>query len=207
MRGYINEPEETAAAIDADGWFHTGDIGELDEIGRIKITDRLKNIIVLANGKNVSPAPMEASLGTSKYIAQAIILGDRQPYTGALVAPDFEELERWAAANGIAEMPPEQLIEERSVQKLIDGEVKAKLEGFAIFERPRRVVLLPACSPRRRASSPRRSRSSSASSRTDGPTRSPASSTRTSPSRSGPVPGGSPEPNGTWRVARSTIGP
>ena len=143
MRGYINEPDATAAAIDPDGWFHTGDIGELDAIGRITITDRLKNIIVLANGKNVSPAPMEAALGTSKYIAQAIILGDRQPYTGALVAPDFDELEKWAAANGLAEMPPEQLIGERAVERLIAGEVRDRLEGFAIFERPRRVALLP----------------------------------------------------------------
>jgi long-chain acyl-CoA synthetase len=92
MQGYLNQPEETAKAIDADGWFHTGDIGELDEIGRIRITDRLKNIIVLANGKNVSPAPMEAALSTSRYVAQAVILGDRQPYTGALIAPDFDEL-------------------------------------------------------------------------------------------------------------------
>jgi long-chain acyl-CoA synthetase len=143
MRGYLNDPAETARAIDPDGWFHTGDIGELDEIGRIRITDRLKNIIVLANGKNVSPAPMEAALSSSKFIGQAVILGDRQPYTGALIAPDFEELSAWAAANGIAEMPPEQLILERSVEKLIDGEVKAKLDGFAIFERPRRVALLP----------------------------------------------------------------
>jgi long-chain acyl-CoA synthetase len=143
MRGYLNDPAETAQAIDPDGWFHTGDIGELDEIGRIRITDRLKNIIVLANGKNVSPAPMEAALSSSKFIGQAIILGDRQPYTGALIAPDFDELSAWAAANGIAEMPPEQLVDERSVQKLIDGEVKTKLEGFAIFERPRRVALLP----------------------------------------------------------------
>ena len=143
MAGYINEPQDTAAAIDPEGWFHTGDIGELDEIGRIRITDRLKNIIVLANGKNVSPGPMEAALATSKYIAQAIILGDRQPYTGALIAPDFEEVSRWAASNGITEMPPEQLIEERSVHKLIDTEVKSRLDGFAIFERPRRVALLP----------------------------------------------------------------
>lgn len=143
MRGYLNDPAETARAIDPDGWFHTGDIGELDEIGRIRITDRLKNIIVLANGKNVSPAPMEAALSSSNYIAQAVILGDRQPYTGALIAPDFEELGTWAAANGLAEMPPEQLVEERAVQKLIDGEVKTKLDGFAIFERPRRVALLP----------------------------------------------------------------
>ncbi|HSJ00066.1 MAG TPA: long-chain fatty acid--CoA ligase [Patescibacteria group bacterium] len=143
MLGYLNNDEETAKAIDADGWFHTGDIGELDDIGRIRITDRLKNIIVLGNGKNVSPGPMEAALSASKYIAQAVILGDNQPYTGALIAPDFEELEKWAAANGIAEAPPEQLIETKEVQKLFDGEVKRALESFAIYERPRRTTLLP----------------------------------------------------------------
>jgi long-chain acyl-CoA synthetase len=143
MLGYLNDPAETARTIGSDGWLHTGDIGELDEIGRIKITDRLKNIIVLANGKNVSPGPMEAALSSSKYIAQAVILGDRQPYTGALIAPDFEELASWAAANGIAEMPPEQLVGERSVQRLIEGEAKRLLQSFAIYERPRRIAVLP----------------------------------------------------------------
>jgi long-chain acyl-CoA synthetase len=143
MEGYLNNPEETAKAVDREGWFHTGDIGELDAIGRIKITDRLKNIIVLGNGKNVSPGPMEAALSTSKYIAQAVILGDNQPYTGALIAPDLEELEKWAAANGLAEVPPADLIERREVQKLMDGEVKRALEPFAVFERPRRTALLP----------------------------------------------------------------
>ena len=143
MRGYLNDPEGTARAIEPDGWFHTGDIGELDEIGRIRITDRLKNLIVLANGKNVAPAPLEIALLTSRYIAQAVILGDRQPYTGALLAPDFEELGTWAAANGMAEMPPEQLVEQREVRRLMEAEVKAKLAGFSAFERPRRVALLP----------------------------------------------------------------
>ncbi len=143
MQGYLNQPEETAKVIDPDGWFHTGDIGEIDEAGRVIITDRLKNIIVLANGKNVAPAPMEIALLTSRYIAQAVILGDEQPYTGALIAPDFEELGRWGAANGLAEMPPEQLVEEASVQKLIQAEVRSKLDGFAVFERPRRIALLP----------------------------------------------------------------
>jgi long-chain acyl-CoA synthetase len=143
MQGYLNNPEETAKAIDRDGWFHTGDVGELDEIGRIKITDRLKNIIVLGNGKNVSPGPMEAALSTSKYIAQAVILGDNQPYTGALIAPDIEALEAWAAGQGLTEMPPEQLIETKEVQKLFDGEVKRALDGFAVYERPRRTALLP----------------------------------------------------------------
>jgi long-chain acyl-CoA synthetase len=143
MKGYINEPEETARTVDAEGWLHTGDVGELDDAGRLRITDRLKNIIVLANGKNVSPGPMEAALSTSKLIAQAVILGDNQPYTGAMVAPDFEELGKWAAANGLAEMPPEQLVEQKAVQKLYEAEVKRLLDGFAIFERPRRVALLP----------------------------------------------------------------
>ena len=143
MQGYLNQPDETAKAIDPDGWFHTGDIGELDEIGRIRITDRLKNLIILGNGKNVSPAPMEAALSTSRYVAQAVILGDRQAYTGALIAPDFDELGVWAAANGLAEMPPEQLIREKAVDKLFDAEVKRTLEPFAVYERPRRVALLP----------------------------------------------------------------
>ena len=143
MQGYLNNPEETAKAVDPEGWFHTGDVGELDEIGRIKITDRLKNIIVLGNGKNVSPGPMEAALSTSKFIAQAVILGDNQAYTGALIAPDFEALEAWAAQNGIAEMPPAQLIETKEVEKLFDAEIKRALEGFAIYERPRRTALLP----------------------------------------------------------------
>jgi long-chain acyl-CoA synthetase len=143
MQGYLNQPSETARAIDPDGWFHTGDIGELDEIGRIRITDRLKNIIVLGNGKNVSPAPMEAALSTSRYVAQAVILGDRQAYTGVLIAPDFDELGAWAAQNGLAEMPPEQLVKEKAVDNLFDAEVKRTLEDFAIYERPRRIALLP----------------------------------------------------------------
>jgi long-chain acyl-CoA synthetase len=143
MQGYHNQPEETAKVIDADGWFHTGDIGELDDIGRVIITDRLKNIIVLANGKNVAPAPMEIALLTSRYVAQAVILGDEQPYTGVLIAPDFEEVGKWAAAHGLAEAPPDQLVEDPGVVKLIQGEVRSKLDGFAVYERPRRVALLP----------------------------------------------------------------
>jgi long-chain acyl-CoA synthetase len=143
MQGYLNDPAETARAIDPEGWFHTGDIGELDEIGRIRITDRLKNIIVLANGKNVSPGPMKAALSMSKFIAQAVILGDRHPYTGALIAPDFDELGAWAAAQGVAEMPPEQLVGQPAVENLFDAEVRRSLDGFAVYERPRRIALLP----------------------------------------------------------------
>ncbi len=143
MRGYLNQPEETAKVIDADGWFHTGDIGELDEIGRIKITDRIKNILVLANGKNIAPAPLEIAMLASRYITQVVVLGDGEPYTGALIVPDFDEVGPWAAQNGLAEMPPAQLVEQRPVVKLIEGEVRRLLDDFANYERPRRIALLP----------------------------------------------------------------
>ena len=100
MQGYLNDPAETARAIDPEGWFHTGDIGELDEIGRIRITDRLKNIIVLANGKNVSPGPMEAALAMSKFIAQAVILGDRHPYTRRADRPGLRRARRVGCGPG-----------------------------------------------------------------------------------------------------------
>jgi long-chain acyl-CoA synthetase len=86
---------------------------------------------------------MEIALLTSRYIAQAVILGDEQPYTGVLIAPDFEEVGVWAASNGLAEAPPEQLIDDAGVVKLMQAEVRSKLDGFAVYERPRRVALLP----------------------------------------------------------------
>ena len=145
MVGYHNQPEETAQVIDADGWFHTGDIGELDAIGRVIITDRLKNIIVLANGKNVAPAPMEIALAHQPYIAQAVIIGDRQPYTGVLIAPDFDELGSWAAANGLAEVPPEQLVDAMTaVEKLFhDGDASNAGRASRSTSGPRRIALLP----------------------------------------------------------------
>ena len=86
---------------------------------------------------------MEIAILTSRYIAQAVVMGDQQPYTGALIAPDFEELGTWAAANGLAEVPPEQLVEQRPVQKMLEKEVRGKLADFANYERPRRVAVLP----------------------------------------------------------------
>jgi long-chain acyl-CoA synthetase len=86
---------------------------------------------------------MEAALSMSRFIGQAVILGDRHPYTGALIAPDFDELGVWAAAQGVGEMPPEQLVEQPAVEKLFDAEVRRSLDGFAVYERPRRIALLP----------------------------------------------------------------
>jgi long-chain acyl-CoA synthetase len=100
MKGYHNMPEATAEAIDQEGWFHTGDIGEIDEGGFLKITDRKKEIIVNAYGKNVAPAPIENALKSSQFIGQAVVIGDRRKILAALVVPDFEALDSWAEREG-----------------------------------------------------------------------------------------------------------
>jgi long-chain acyl-CoA synthetase len=101
MKGYWNLPKETAEAIDSEGWFHTGDIGEVDGEGFLRITDRKKELIVNAYGKNIAPAPLENELKSSPFIAQAVVIGDRRKFLSALLVPEFDHLQGWAAKNGV----------------------------------------------------------------------------------------------------------
>ncbi len=103
MLGYFNKPEDTRAAVDEEGWFHTGDIGRLDENQFLTITDRKKELLVMSNGKNVAPQPIENLLKTSNFIEQAMVVGDNRNYVTALIVPNFTVLETWARANGINE--------------------------------------------------------------------------------------------------------
>ena len=100
MKGYFNKPQATAEAIDKEGWFHTGDIGQLDEDGYLAITDRKKDLIVLAGGKKAAPQPIENELKKSPFVSLPIVIGDRQKFLAALLVPDFEKLKEWAAAGG-----------------------------------------------------------------------------------------------------------
>jgi long-chain acyl-CoA synthetase len=143
MRGYLNAADETAQAIDADGWFHTGDIGEFDEAGRLSITDRIKNLIVLDNGKKVSPTPMELALVSSPYIAEAVLIGDGQASTGALVVPDYARVRAWGREGGLDLADAEAAAIHPEVQTLIEDESRRLLRDFAAYERPRKVALLP----------------------------------------------------------------
>ncbi len=99
--GYLNKPEQTAETIDADGWLHTGDIGELDDDGYLKIVDRKKELIITAGGKNVSPANLEAELKMIPLVGQACAIGERRPFMSALVVLDPDAAASWAAAHGL----------------------------------------------------------------------------------------------------------
>ena len=106
MLGYWNHPEATRAAIEADGWFHTGDVGGFDDDGYLHITDRIKDLIITAGGKKVAPQPIESRTQLSPFVAQAILVGDRRPFPTLLVVPDFDRLAHWASEHGITVKKP-----------------------------------------------------------------------------------------------------
>jgi long-chain acyl-CoA synthetase len=141
MKGYYNKPDATRDAIDPDGWFHTGDIGELHD-GFLAITDRKKDIIVTAGGKNIAPQPIENALKTNKYISQAVVIGDKRKFPVVLVVPNWEQLEKWARIKNLLWTQRSQLMEMPIVHAKIEKEVFAKLEDLAKFERPKKVALL-----------------------------------------------------------------
>jgi long-chain acyl-CoA synthetase len=143
MKGYFNNPEATAESIDEEGWFHTGDVGEIDADGIVSITDRIKNIIVTAGGKNVAPAPIENAAAMSPYIAQVVMIGDRRPFTSLLVVPEYENLAGWAREQGITDTEPTSLARNPKVRELLQRDALSRLEGFARYEQPKKVAVIP----------------------------------------------------------------
>jgi long-chain acyl-CoA synthetase len=143
MKGYWHMEKETAEVMDAEGWFHTGDIGEIDAEGFLRITDRKKELIINAYGKNVAPAPIENSLKGSRFIGQAVVIGDRRKFLSALLVPDFEALKPWAEKQGIHVTSNEQLIADPKVKELIGHEVTAVNADLASFEKIVAWELLP----------------------------------------------------------------
>jgi long-chain acyl-CoA synthetase len=142
MKGYYRRPEETAAAIDPEGWLHTGDIGSLDPDGYLAITDRKKDIIVLGGGKNVAPQPIEMLLRTIPVVSEVVVIGDGRPYLVALVVPDFPALEARARAAGIDFANRDELVADRRVRALVRHEIEARTKPLAAWERIRRFALL-----------------------------------------------------------------
>ena len=143
MLGYYNKPEATAEAF-VDGWFKTGDVGEFDEEGFLKITDRIKDLIITSGGKNIAPQHIELVVGGDHYIEQIVAIGDRRPFISALVVPSFDALEEWAKDNGISYETREQLVGAPEVIALYEKRIAARSSKLAPYERIKQFTLLSA---------------------------------------------------------------
>ncbi len=129
MKGYYNRPRETTEVIDGEGWFHTGDIGELDEDGFLKITDRKKDLIVTAGGKNVAPQPIENRLKANPFVEQAVLVGDRRKFVALLLVPSFVHLEAWARGQGLRWGDRADLIKLPEVVRYVDEADRGGAQG------------------------------------------------------------------------------
>ncbi|MBQ5509009.1 MAG: long-chain fatty acid--CoA ligase, partial [Muribaculaceae bacterium] len=143
MKGYYNKPEETAQAIDADGWFHTGDCGEITEKGHLIMTERLKDLYKTSNGKYIAPQVLESLLAQDKYMAQVAVIGDGRKYVSALIVPDFEELERYATKHKIQYKNREELVNNPKIHDMMEKLINEYQKNLASYEQIKRFVLLP----------------------------------------------------------------
>jgi len=142
FRGYLDEPEKTAEALDADGWLHSGDIGVIDDDGYLRIVDRKKELIITAGGKNISPANLESALKAQTLIGQACVIGDQRPFMSALVVLDPDTAPAWAKTRGIEATSLAELADHAEVQAEVDREVTAAMASFNNAERVKKVAIL-----------------------------------------------------------------
>ena len=143
MKGYYNKPDLTAEVFDKDGWFHTGDIGELVNGKFLKITDRKKEMFKTSGGKYIAPQVIEGKLKEDPLIEQAMVVGADQKFASALVVPSFPDLKGWCKRNGVPDASNEELIKNAKIVELYDGLVKKYNKSFAQWEQVKRIVLLP----------------------------------------------------------------
>ena len=142
MKGYYNNPEQTAKAI-VDGWFKTGDIGEFDPQGFLRITDRIKELIITSGGKNIAPQHIETLVGKDFFIEQIVVIGDRKKFISALVVPAMDALEEWASKKGITWTSVEELINRDDVLELYRERIDLNSQHLAQFETIKKFTLLP----------------------------------------------------------------
>jgi long-chain acyl-CoA synthetase len=142
FQGYLNDPEKTAETIDDEGWLHSGDIGEIDEDGYLRIVDRKKELIITAGGKNISPANLEAALKMIPLVGQAAAIGDQRPFVSAIVALDPDTAKAWAAREGIEFESLEELAANPTVIAEIEAGLAEVMEPFNNAERVKKVKVV-----------------------------------------------------------------
>ncbi len=142
MRGYWKNDAATAESIDGEGYFHTGDIGRLDDQGRLYITDRKKELIVTSGGKKVAPQPIENHLKEDKYISQAVLIGDNRNYITALIVPNFDSLIRWAGYRKLHFRSHADLVQDPMVMAKLMSRIERVNEGLSNYERIKKIAIL-----------------------------------------------------------------
>jgi long-chain acyl-CoA synthetase len=139
MKGYFNKPKATDEVITSDQWFRTGDIGEIDADGFLRITDRKKDLIVTSGGKNIAPQFVENALKTSRYVAQVVVLGDKRKFPCALIVPNMDNLKKFAAANTVKD---QELLRSKIILAEIQKDLDEQSKDLAPFERVKKIALL-----------------------------------------------------------------
>jgi len=142
MKGYWRDEQATKEVIDEDGWFHTGDIGEIDEDNYLKITDRKKHIIVNSGGKNIAPLPIENLIAASPLVEQVVVIGEKRPFLSAIIVPNFDTLKTFADQNGIKYENNLDLMQKEEIKKLYDDLLRKISRDLASHEKVRRFLLV-----------------------------------------------------------------
>ncbi len=142
MQGYYKNKKATEETIDKDGWLHTGDIGEFDRQGFIKITDRKKHFFKTSGGKYIAPQPLENLFTRSKFIDQFVLIGDNKTYLSALITPDFEALKEYADSHKIPYVKVEDLTKSSEIYQIIEKDIATLQRNLANYERIRKFVIL-----------------------------------------------------------------
>jgi len=142
FKGYYNNPEATADTLNADGWLHSGDLGELDTDGYLSITGRKKDLIITSSGKNISPSNIENALKLCRWISQAVVFGDRKPYLTALLTIDPDECKALAEKVGASSHDAADLANDPAVRKELQGAVDAANQKFARIEQVKKFTVL-----------------------------------------------------------------
>jgi long-chain acyl-CoA synthetase len=142
FQGYLNDPQATTDAVDADGWLHTGDVGTLDADGHLRITDRMKDIIITAGGKNISPSEIENLLKVSPYVREAVVIGDGRKYITALIGIELDTVGNWATRRDLPYTTYADLSTKPEVNALVRNVVTAANRELAQVEQVKRFVLI-----------------------------------------------------------------
>jgi len=143
MQGYYNKPEATAEAFTEDGWFRTGDVGEFDENGELRITDRIKDLMKTSGGKYIAPQLIESTLGADHFIEQVMVIGEQKKFVSALIVPSFEALEEYAQNRNIAYSSRADLVQHPEIIELYRQRINERSKELASYEQVKEFTLLP----------------------------------------------------------------